>query len=52
MSKNYWGEIPHKRKFEQVIPNNIIMDIERCMDKFCLSEYTDESDTELTENIV
>lgn len=51
MSRKHWGEIPQKSKHEQVIPN-IMMDIERCMDKFCLAEYPDESDTELTENIV
>lgn len=51
MSRQYWGEIPEKPKCELIIPN-VMMDIERCMDKFCLTEYADESDTELTENIV
>lgn len=51
MSKKHWGEIPLKRRHEQVVPN-IMADIERCMDQFSLAEYQDETDTELTENIV
>lgn len=51
MSKKYWGEIPQQKYERQVIPN-IMMDIERCMDTFCLNEYADESDRDLTENIV
>lgn len=51
MSKKYWGEIPPKKKHDQAV-TNIMADIEKCMDQFCLAEYQDESDIELTENIV
>lgn len=51
MSRKLWGEIPPLKKQEHIIPN-IMIDIERCMDKFCLAEYPEESDADVTENIV
>lgn len=51
MNREHWGELPPKRKYEQGIPN-IMADIERCMDSFCLSEYSDDTETGLVENIV
>lgn len=51
MSRKHWGEISEEEIHIQAIPN-IMSDIERCMDTFCLSEYEDETETELTENLV
>ncbi|KAJ8941137.1 hypothetical protein NQ318_004256 [Aromia moschata] len=51
MTTKHWGEIPKSPRSDFFMPD-VTADIERSMDKFCLSEYQDETDVQTTEQII
>ncbi|KAJ8917099.1 hypothetical protein NQ315_012589 [Exocentrus adspersus] len=51
MSGPHWGEIPKPPVSDFFLPD-VTADIERSMDKFCLSEYNDDTDAPKTDKLL